>query len=164
MEPIFKTPKFEAPKYSRKTEKPPEDKEAGIIIEQRSLEETEAEKKQRQMEKHCQVSYQLDLSPAFYKFSELYEDKSYTPPLMDVVPDGEEIIKAAIEILSLQEKRELIRKNPTKIKAAAKTTNTSVLEDKFLQTAKQGPYLRILNSIYIFQIIIPIKSTTLGVN
>merc|ERR1712037_28985 len=51
--------------------------------------------------------------------------------------DGEEIIKAAIEILTLQEKRELIRKNPTKIKAAAKTTNTSALEDKFLQTAKQ---------------------------
>lgn len=70
---------------------------------------------------------------------------------MDVVPDGEEIIKAAIEILSLQEKRELIRKNPTKIKAAAKTTNTSVLEDKFLQTAKQGLYLSVLNSIYILQ-------------
>lgn len=120
---VFKTPKFEAPKYSRKTEKPQDDdKEAGIIIEQRSLEEIEAEKKQRQMETDCQ---------------ELYEDKSYTPPLIDVVPDGEEIIKAAIEILSLQEKRELIRKNPTKIKAAAKTTNTSVLEDKFLQTAKQ---------------------------
>ena len=68
MEPIFKTPKFEAPKYSRKAEKPPEDKEAGIIIEQRSLEEIEAEKKQRQMEKHCQVSSQLFFSPAFYKF------------------------------------------------------------------------------------------------
>ena len=64
MEPVvFKTPKFEAPKYSRKTEKPQvDDKEAGIIIEQRSLEEIEAEKKQRQMEKHCQVSTACFLS------------------------------------------------------------------------------------------------------
>ena len=68
----------------------------------------------------------------------MYEDKCYTPPLIDFVPDTEEIIKASIEILSLEEKRELIRKNPAKIKAAAKTTNTSALEDKFLQTAKQG--------------------------
>ncbi|CAG5098994.1 Oidioi.mRNA.OKI2018_I69.XSR.g16155.t1.cds [Oikopleura dioica] len=124
MEPVvFKEPKFTAPKYSRKEEKPKEDiKEAGIIIEQRSLEEIEAEKKRIQMEKHCQ---------------EMYEDKCYTPPLIDFVPDTEEIIKASIEILSLEEKRELIRKNPAKIKAAAKTTNTSALEDKFLQTAKQ---------------------------
>ena len=69
MEPVvFKEPKFAAPKYSRKEEKPKEDiKEAGIIIEQRSLEEIEAEKKRIQMEKHCQVS-QLFLNRSILEY------------------------------------------------------------------------------------------------
>lgn len=122
----FKAP-IQAPKYSRKKEKKekkeePKGTDGEIMIESRSLEEIEKEKNEAQMEFHCQ---------------ELYEDKCYTPPLMDNPPDSVEIIKAAIEIIQLEEKRELVRKNPTKIKPAAKVAKTSVLEDKFLQTAKQ---------------------------
>lgn len=57
---------------------------------------------------------------------------------MDKAPSGVEIIQAAIEILKIEEKRKILRNDPSSIKSAAKAINETTLEDKFLQAAKQG--------------------------
>ena len=57
---------------------------------------------------------------------------------MDKAPSGVEVIQAAIEILKIEEKRKILRNDPTSIKSAAKAINETTLEDKFLHAAKQG--------------------------
>ena len=118
----FKAP--DAPAYS-KEKKSKEQKP--IMIESRSLKEIEQETKAKKQELHCQ---------------EFYDEKCYTPPLLDVVPDGAEVIQAAIEMLKIEEKRNILRNDPASIKSAAKSVNENALEDKFLQAAKQGELLQ----------------------
>ena len=55
-----------------------------------------------------------------------------------MVPDGAEVIQAAIEMLKIEEKRNILRNDPGSVKSAAKSVNENALEDKFLQAAKQG--------------------------
>ena len=68
----------------------------------------------------------------------MYDDKCYTPPLIDRVPEGVEVIQAAIEILKIEEKRNILKNDPSSIQSAARSVNENALEDKFLQAAKQG--------------------------
>ena len=70
---------------------------------------------------------------------EMYEEKCYTPPLIDTPPPGAEVIQAALEALQLDEKRKLIRNQDTKqIKSAVSTVKTDALEDSFMKEAKKG--------------------------
>jgi len=123
----FKRPN--APEYSKvaqkaKTEiqKRSTDNQPKIMLENRSLQEIEEEKRTKQEIAHC---------------IELYEDKCYTPPLIDKPPPKVEIIQAALEVLQLEEKRRLIRTDSVKIKSAVTTVKRDTLDDAFLKEAKK---------------------------
>ena len=62
----FKAP--EAPKYEKAKKEAPK-----VMLESRSLKEIEEEKRAKKLEADC---------------IEMYEDKCYTPPLMDKPPPG----------------------------------------------------------------------------
>ena len=106
------------PAYSKSSKEP-----KPIRIESRSLKEIEHDHRAKKVERHCQ---------------EMYEEKCYTPPLVDTVPDGAEVIQAAIELLKIDEKRKILKNDPSSIQSAARSVNENALEDHFLQAAKQG--------------------------
>jgi hypothetical protein len=113
----FKAP--DVPAYSKSTKK----ERAAVKIDSRTSGQIEAEIKSGKVEIHCQ---------------EMYEEKCYTPPLMDKPPEGAEVIQAAIEMLRILEKRKILKNDPSSIRSAAKSVSENKLEDKFLQAAKQG--------------------------
>ena len=132
------------------------------MLENRSIQEIEEEKRAKQEEQDCM---------------ELYDDKCYTPPLIDKPPpkvrdskifDAElpyqlsrvkthvivlplfvilwkvEVIQAELELLKLDEKRKLVRSDSAQIKPAVKTVKTDAFDDTFLKEAKKGIYLQCL--------------------
>jgi hypothetical protein len=110
----FKAP--EAPEYKKK--EPPK-----VKLETRSIQEIEEEKRMKKLEADCQ---------------EMYDDKCYTPPLIDKPPPGVQVLEAALEALQIEEKRKLLKNDPSSIKSAVKAIKKDTLDDAFLKEAKKG--------------------------
>ena len=127
--PEYSKKKAPVEKIEKKIYKPEQPK---IMLENRSIQEIEEEKRIRAEEAAC---------------VEMYEDKCYTPPLIDRPPPKVEIVQAALELLQLDEKRKLVRSDQTQIKSAVKTVKVDALDEAFLKEAQKGIKINIKNLI-----------------
>jgi len=61
-----------------------------------------------------------------------------------------QVLEAALEALQIQEKRKLLKNDPSSIKSAVKAIKKDTLDDAFLKEAKKGRIGSLQTNLIIF--------------
>ena len=61
-----------------------------------------------------------------------------------------QVLEAALEALQIQEKRKLLKNDPSSIKSAVKAIKKDTLDDAFLKEAKKGRVDSLQTNLIIF--------------